>query len=324
MDIYINKLGSALKKEKEHFLILSKDKEKQLLSPDLIDAFIISDNCVISSNAIKLAIKTNIPMYLVNEYGDVYGKIWNTFNTKTSIQLKQLKIFNSQYGNIIGREWIIKKIDSQKKHLIKLLKRKKEAFIEIEEEFNKLIENIKKINPENQRYSNVIMGYEGVASNLYYSNINSLLAPEWKFEKRNNYKAKEPYNIILNYLFGILYYKVENALTVAGLNIYIGIFHSNSLKQKSLLFDFIEPYRVYAWETTFSLFSKKLINKNFFDEKTKLLTQEGKKIIISEFYKKLNSIKSIKDKNIKFEFMLLNEARELVKDLEKNELYNKL
>ena len=53
--------------------------------------------------------------------------------------------------------------------------RKKLSFFEIEKQFNEIIEKIRKINLEIENYSNIIMGYEGNASRIYYSHINNFL-----------------------------------------------------------------------------------------------------------------------------------------------------
>lgn len=324
MDIYIQKNGCSLKKEKEHFLISSSDENKPL-STELIDSFIICEGCSITTDALKLAIENSIPIYFSDNLGKIYGKIWNlAFNTPSILYLKQLKVFSSKYGNLIGRKWIIEKIISQKSHLYKLYHRKKINFDDIEKNFDEIIKNIRAIDLESCNYSNAIMGYEGVASRLYYSNINFFLPDIWKFEKRNHQQAEEPYNIILNYLFGVLYSKLEHILTINGLNINIGIFHSNSVGQKSLLFDFIEPYRYIVWETTFVLFSKKLINKNFFNPENNRLSYNGKKIILTEFYKKFNQTKEINNKNYKIEYLITKKVKNLVKDLMNNEIYNQL
>ena len=324
MDIYIQNHGSSLKKEKEHFLISSPD-ETRSLSIDMIDSFIISDGCLLTTDAIKLAINNNIPIYFSDNLGKVYGKIWSSnYDILAQLHLKQLKVFSSKYGNLIGRKWIIEKINNQKIHLIKLYSRKKLDFSDIENQIDSIITKIREINLESKNYSSIIMGYEGTASRLYYSFINNLLNDTWKFEKRKHQDAKEPYNIILNYLFGVLYSKVDHILTINGLNTNIGIFHSNSVNQKSLLFDFIEPFRYIVWESTFNLFSKKLINKSFFENETNKLTVEGKKIILTEFYKKLNKTKEINKKNYKLEYFISRKAKNLIKDLMENELYNQL
>ncbi len=324
MDIYIQKMGSYLKKEKEHFLLSSADENKPL-STDMIDSFIISDGCAVTTDAIKLALKNDIPIYFSDGIGKIYGKIWDTsYNAIADLQLRQLKIFSSKYGNLIGRKWIIEKIETQKRHLFKLHRRKKISFNELETQFNILIEKIRNIDLESINFSNIIMGYEGSASRLYYSSVNNFLSDTWKFEKRNHQGATEPYNIILNYLFGVLYSKIDHILTVHGLNINIGILHSNSINQKSLLFDFIEPYRYIVWETTFSLFSKKLINKNFFNSEDNRINYEGKKIILSEFYNKLNQTHELNGKFYKTEYLISKKVKSLVKDLMNNEIYNKL
>lgn len=323
LDIYIQKKGSSLKKEKEHFLISSSENSNPL-SVNMIDSFIISEGCSVTTDALKLCIENDIPVYFADNFGKIYGKTWSPlYNTSAELHLKQLKVFYSKYGNLIGRKWIIEKIETQKKHLFKLYSRKKFNFSDIEKQFNEIIDKIRQINLEAENYSNIIMGYEGNASRLYYSSINNFLHDTWKFERRNHQGAEEPYNIILNYLFGVLYSKIDHILITNGLNINIGILHSNSVNQKSLLFDFIEPFRYIVWETTFGLFSKKLINKNFFED-TNRLTAESKKIILTEFYKKLNQTKEINGKNYKIEYFISKKAKNLVKDLMQNEIYNKL
>lgn len=324
MDIYIQEIGTALKKEKEHFLVCTSN-EKRPLAPDLVDSFIISDGCSLTTDALSLALENNIPLYLSDKYGKIYGKMWDTsYKTPAELQLKQLKVFSSKYGNIIAREWIIKKINNQKNHLKKLYSRKKIEFFNIEEKFNELVEKIKNINPEDKNFSNIIMGYEGNCSRIYYKEINNFLSSTWKFSKRTHQEAKDPYNIILNYLFGVLYSKIDHLLTIHGFNLNIGILHSNSVNQKSLLFDFIEPYRYIVLDTTFSLFSKKLINKNFFSKEDSRLTYDGKKIILAEFYKKFNKPLEFNGKNYKLDYIISIDIKNLVKDLMENEIYNKL
>lgn len=324
MDIYIQKNGCSLKKEKEHFLISSSDENKAI-STDMIESFIISEGCAVTTDALKLAVKNKIPIYFSDNMGKIYAKIWNLYpSTPSILHMKQLKVFSSKYGNLIGRKWIIEKITNQKLHLYKLYNRKKINFYDIEKQFNEIIEKIRMIDLESENYSNIIMGYEGSASRFYYSNINNFLTETWKFEKRNHQGATEPYNIVLNYLFGVLYSKIDHILTISGLNTNIGILHSNSVNQKSLLFDFIEPYRYIVWETTFVLFSKKLINKSFFNSDDYKLSYEGKKVILTEFYKKFNQTKEINGKNYKLEYIISKRAKNLVKDLMNNEIYNQL
>ena len=77
--------------------------------------------------------------------------------------------------------------------------------------------------------------------------------------------AKDEFNSLLNYAFGILYSKVEKACVIAGLDPYIGILHTDNYGKKSLTFDIIENYRHLASRTVFKLFTQKKVNKEYFD-----------------------------------------------------------
>lgn len=55
--------------------------------------------------------------------------------------------------------------------------------------------------------------------------------------------AKDPFNTLLNYAYGILYGKVEGALIKAGIDPYMGIFHRDEYNRPALVFDVIENYR---------------------------------------------------------------------------------
>lgn len=123
MEIYIQEKGSSLKKEKNHFLVETRLSSNRI-SPDKITSIIIEDNILISTGAIKLAIENDVPIFLSDGIGNIYGKVWkSTFEKNYLIRLKQFKVFDSKYGNEIGKNWIIKKIESQKNILLKFTKK---------------------------------------------------------------------------------------------------------------------------------------------------------------------------------------------------------
>jgi CRISP-associated protein Cas1 len=102
-----------------------------------------------------------------------------------------------------------------------------------------------------------LRGWEGAANRQYLDTLAQLLPESGTFDKRSRRPALDPFNASLNYGYGILYRWVEKALWESGLNPYIGCLHSNERRQKSLLFDFIEPFRPWVDRTVFTLFSRK-------------------------------------------------------------------
>jgi len=82
-----------------------------------------------------------------------------------------------------------------------------------------------------------------------------------------------------------LYGKIEKALMIAGLDPYVGFMHRDDYNQLSFVFDFIEPYRIYADTVVFRLFSAKKVNKSNTDKITRgyYLNKEGKELLINAF-----------------------------------------
>ena len=294
MDVYINTDGAKITKEGETFYIQTKDSSRNL-SPQKIKTMAICARSSITTDAIELAVKNNVDIVLLDSYGMPYGRFWHSkFGSTSKIRRRQLVIFSSGQGFDMARGWMIEKIDSQIEHLKKLSYKRKPLSDYFERKITDMNYYRAKISGETYQdnLDNVskIMGYEGNAAKVYYGVISYVIPEEFKFEGRNTRPAKDPYNAFLNYSFGILYGKVEKACVIAGLDPYIGVFHSDNYGKKSLVFDIIERYRYFCWETVFNIFSRKIVNNSHYSSELNsiLLTKEGKKLIATSLAEKLH------------------------------------
>ena len=80
-------------------------------------------------------------------------------------------------------------------------------------------------------------------------------------------------------------YHVEKSLILAGLDPYVGFLHRDDYNHKSLVYDFIEPYRIWADKTVFTLFSGKKVNQACYETVTGgiSLNSEGKKLLMEHY-----------------------------------------
>jgi len=129
---------------------------------------------------------------------------------------------------------------------------------------------------------NKIMSLEALAAKAYFDCINICLPEEYRFEGRSRDPAKDYFNAMLNYSYGVLYSIVEKACIVAGLDPYIGFLHSDNYNKKSLVFDLIEMYRIFAEEVVVFLFTQRRIKNEYFDKVPDgfTLNKEGKAFLI--------------------------------------------
>lgn len=316
MDIFVLSKYSSISKESETFCIKNKDA-KQIISPLKVDSILISQKCSISTDAILLASEYDIDIVVLNDFGDPVGRFWHCkFGSTANIRKAQLILFNDKIGIEIAKEIIIDKIDTSIKHLKRLAFKRREEFEKINNcikglEFYKNKINLLTNNDDITKAK--LRAYEGNAGRIYYSKISSLLPEEYKFKSRTTKNANDPYNALLNYGFGILYSKVEKSCIIAGLDPYIGILHTDNYGKKSLGYDMIERHRHLAWETVFSLFSRKLVNQSHFTkEKDGIkLSKEGKALIANSLGEKLIKKTKYKDRMVQNKNVLDFRCQEL-------------
>lgn len=303
MDLYINSYGTYLRKSQDMFE-LEKDGQKTRISPKKVESIILGTSAFLTTDAIKLAVENNIDVVMLDEYGDPYGRFWHSrFGSTAYIRRRQLEIFETDEGLNYAKEWIKNKINSSIDHLKELeYKRssKKDIIDEKIIEISKFIEKIDLVTGSLEEKRNTIMAYEGNAAKHYYEILSYLMPAPSKFEGRSFRPAKDEFNCLLNYAFGVLYGRVEKACIIAGLDPFVGILHVDNYNKKSLVFDIIENYRHLAWRSVFGMFSRKKVNKTYFDEIKNGLTlnQDGKKALLEEFTERLNKAVLYKNRKI--------------------------
>ncbi|MEJ6950737.1 CRISPR-associated endonuclease Cas1 [Natronospora cellulosivora (SeqCode)] len=287
MQLVINTYGSYLHVVQNSFEIKNEEAKKRI-SAKKIDSILITTGAAVSTDAVKLALENNIEIQFLDQFGGSLGKVWHPkLGSTTYIRRRQLEIASTKEGTKVIKDLMIEKTDNMIKHLYDLgIKRGKEkqdyldkGIEEIELLKNKIIKLEGLI--DDIRYS--LMGYEGNVSKKYFGCLSYLLSDRYQFQGRSFRPAKDEFNCLLNYGYGVLYGKVEKALIIAGLDPYVGILHTDGYNKKSFVFDFIEPYRHYIDRIVMKLFSRKQVRKSYFDKISGGLTlnDEGKKLLIT-------------------------------------------
>src|SRR3972149_3282120 len=101
--------------------------------------------------------------------------------------------------------------------------------------------------------------------------------------------AKDEFNAMLNYAYGVLYSQVERACILAGLDPFVGFLHTDNYNKKSLVFDLIEPFRILGERTVVFLFTGRRVRKDMFEKVPggMSLNAEGKALLIGDFNERL-------------------------------------
>ncbi|MBM4141928.1 MAG: CRISPR-associated endonuclease Cas1 [Nitrospira sp.] len=303
MQLVINTYGSYLRKQGDCFLVKNEDKVFEV-SVKKVDSIMITTSAYLSTDALKMAIENNIDVIFLDEFGDPYGRVWHSkLGSTVLIRRKQLEISNTEKGLELAKEWVITKIENQ----IDFLERLKRPR---EDKAERLEESVKGLTEIKQRISSLtgiiderqgtIMALEGAAGRIYFDALSYIMPDRFKFEGRSRSPAKDEFNTLLNYGYGVLYSLVEKACIIAGLDPYIGFLHTDNYNKKSLVFDLIEMFRIFAEETVVYLFSGRKVKVEYFDEVKGgfTLNKEGKAVLIEALNSTLDETMRYKGRNI--------------------------
>ena len=304
MQLVINSFGSYLHKSGNCFVVKRDDRSFEVAAGK-VSSILITTAASISTDAVKLALDSNIDIVFLNSYGEPYGRVWHPrLGSTTLIRRRQLEIYDAAEGLNLAREWGVKKLDNQ----IDLLVRLRKAREGRREDLDRYISDIEQSREQMKRLRGTIearrqdiLGLEGKAARSYFEAISSIMPERYRFAGRSRNPARDEFNALLNYGYGVLYSLVERGCIIAGLDPYLGFLHSDSYNKKSLVFDLIEQFRIYVDETVVYLFSRRMVKDEFFEplEQGVGLSKDGKAALIEALNKKLEETVTYRGRNIK-------------------------
>ena len=312
MQLVLNTYGAYLSRRGELSQVKVKDQTTEISSRK-VRSILISTGAAFSSDAVQLAVEKNIDILFLDKYGDPFGRVWHGRpGSTTAIRRMQLAVAQTDPGVQLALGWIGRKFDNQ----IALLTRMRDRRTRLSAPLTEAIGSLKTLKEQTQDLAEnacddtgsisidtmrqSLLGLEGRAGRTYWAAVSLLLPVHHRFEGRSRNPAKDTFNCLLNYSYGMLYGIVERACLLSGLDPYIGFIHTDHYNKPSLVFDLIEQYRIWADETVIGLFSARKIKQDQFDKLSNGLTlnKAGKAVLIEAFTDYLDTAIRYRGRNI--------------------------
>ena len=304
MDLILTTFGTYLHRQGEMFVINIKE-QKQEISSRKVRSILITTGASLSTDAIQLAVEKNIDIVFLDKFGHPYGRVWHGRpGSTTAIRREQLRLADTDQGLRLALSWLLRKFDNQLDFLREARQRRTRLSASLTEKINALSglrQSLEGIRGDLDEMRSSIMGFEGRAGRTYWEAVNLLLPESFQFAARSHNPAKDEFNCLLNYSYGVLYSTVERACILAGLDPYVGFVHTDHYQKKSLVFDLIECYRIWADETVVGLFAARKIKRDLFDPLQNGLTlnKQGKAVLMERLGEHLDETIRYRNRNIK-------------------------
>ncbi|RMG78538.1 MAG: CRISPR-associated endonuclease Cas1 [Bacteroidetes bacterium] len=270
MQIHLNTYGTYLHVREEVFEIRRKSGdvvEKMQVAAHKVRSIWVGQGIAFSSEAVRLAMRHNIDIVFLEPNGMPFGRVWHSkLGSTTKIRRRQLEASLGREALGYVKKWLGQKLENQLTFIQRLKKHRARLHSYLDDKLDRigvLKQSLDMIDaPLLDEVADTIRGLEGTAGRLYFETLSYVLAPPYQFSGRSFRPASDPFNAFLNYAYGVLYGRVEKALILAGVDPYIGFLHRDDYNYKSMVYDFIEPFRGFADHVVFSLFSAKKVNQS--------------------------------------------------------------
>lgn len=236
--IYVPKDGDKMSYRNDNIVIKNKDGEIKYQSTcyQLFAVFIIG-NISITSGLIMRAKKFKYSICMMSSNFRVYQIINGRMEGNTYLHKRQYEYA----GMEIAQHIVWNKIYNQRQTLNKI-RNKAPA---VKECIWKLDEYLKVLKKEKISELQKLLGIEGSASRIYFSQLFSDC--RWKGRKP---RIKHDYiNTVLDIGYTILFNFIDAMLQMYGFDVYYGVLHRAFYMRKSLVCDIMEPFRpIIDWE----------------------------------------------------------------------------
>ena len=296
MQLHIGTYGTYLHVKEEMFEIRRKLENGEIFtkqySANKVTHIMLAKGTSLSTDAVHLAMIHNVDIVFSEQNGTPIGRVWHSkLGSTTKIRKCQLETSMNAEGLKWVKDWLITKLENQLNFIKDLKKHRPQHADFLNDKITRIQAMVISIGSqagkETAEVSDTLRGLEGTAGRLYFETLSYVLPSEYQFKGRSKRPADDAFNAFLNYGYGMMYSKVEKALIVAGIDPYLGFLHRDDYNQLSMVYDFIEPYRIYVDEVVFRLFSGKKVSKAHTDVHTKgvSLNAEGKALLVTAYNK---------------------------------------
>jgi CRISPR-associated protein Cas1 len=139
--------------------------------------------------------------------------------------------------------------------------------------------------------------------------------------KSHQYNASDPFNLCLNYSYGVIEGYVRRAVNIVGLEPSVGWLHefTGAQTRESCVYDLMEPFRWLGDLATIQAFESRALDlKDFYftgDDYSYKIEIEAKRRFLQLLKDRFNSGVRYKDKTWKWDTFVLNKTQELARFL---------
>ncbi|MEM2736467.1 MAG: CRISPR-associated endonuclease Cas1 [Thermoproteota archaeon] len=305
-------------------VIVKKSGEKivEIAAGNISQVIVASRGVSMSSAFLRLMLKHKVDFVLLSGFGTPFGRLIGRRGGAIELRKNQIQAQNDERGRHLAKQFAKGKLVNQSNLLKSLAKNRRstkpELASKLEEasrtvmEFTKVIEEVD-LNLPLDRFRAEVMSAEARGADAYWNAIGMIFNEYVDFPKRLKKfdNPTDPVNVFLNYGYGLLASQVWMAVEHSSLEPYAGFLHKDSPRRPALVMDLMEEFRQPVVDRVVLKIVSSIKDKARELVEDGMLTQEGRKLIIQEFTKRIGDKVTFMNRVLPIEAHIYAQTRRL-------------
>ncbi len=231
----------TIRVEKGRVVLKTSDGERVELGSATYDSVVIATRAAsITTAALQALASRGIDVTILGPNGMPVARVYPpVINRTAATRVAQYQALLDGRGLRAVKNIIEAKVRNQASVLRYAARSRRDDYYAVEaERVESIADEIRRARPDALELREL----EAHAARVYWGAVAKLLPESYGFTGRDP-QGMDPFNMALNYGYGILYARCERALLLVGLDPYAGFMHAMKSGQRTLVYDFIEQFR---------------------------------------------------------------------------------
>lgn len=311
--LYLTEPRSLVKKDGDTLVVhIPENKERDTPKRNVrvplikVTQVVVYGDVTVTSPAMAALLEQGVDICFCSYYGRFQGRLAPPLGKNSLIRLEQHRAHNDpERAFTLARAFVQGKLANMRVMLLRAnRKRGDPAIAQVVESLKGMVDQVGALHPETvvapsdpsrpqagSAYGTLV-GLEGSGTARYFSVFGQLLNDDWGFERRQRRPPRDPVNALLSFGYVLLMNQVASAVSIVGLDPYVGFLHSSQFGKPALALDVMEAFRPLVVDSTvLTLLNNGMLTRQDFQEELGAwrLTDKGRRTFLTKFEERLDT-----------------------------------
>jgi len=311
--LYLTEPHALVKKDGETLLVQipadeKRGTEKRQVRVPLIKVsqVVVYGDATLTSPALLTLLERGIDICFCSAYGQFKGRLAPPLGKNSLIRIEQHRAHGDPARTLaLARRFVGGKLANMRAMLLRANRKRDEAAIAAAAEGLKgVLAQLEALepslatppadpaHPQAGTAQGTLLGLEGAGTALYFGVLGQLLKNDWGFRRRERRPPRDPVNALLSFGYVLLANQVSSAVSIVGLDPYVGFLHSSQFGKPALALDVMEVFRPLVVDSVvLTLLNNGMLGRRDFEEDLGAwrLTRDGRRTFLTKFEERLDT-----------------------------------